>query len=178
MNMRITKDGVAAMLKSLHTLTGQDVLVGIPSVRTERLEKGEPINNATIGYIQENGSPAKNIPARPHLIPGIRNAQPLIVARFRKATIAALSGEQAEVNRQLDAAGSEAASAVKAVLNAGIAPALSQSTLEARARRGRKGAIAELKNRAAGNAPGTDLAKPLIDTGQYRNSITYVRRVR
>ncbi|HCN2843789.1 TPA: hypothetical protein N6R16_004997, partial [Escherichia coli] len=49
-------------------------------------------------------------------------------------------------------------------------------TVEARARRGRKGATLELARRVAGESPGTDLAKPLIDTGQYRRAITHVVR--
>lgn len=53
---------------------------------------------------------------------------------------------------------------------------LADSTVEARARRGRKGATLELARRAAGESPGTDLAKPLIDTGQYRRAITHVVR--
>ncbi len=53
---------------------------------------------------------------------------------------------------------------------------LADSTVEARARRGRKGAKAELARRAAGESPGTDLVKPLIDTGQYRRAITHVVR--
>jgi hypothetical protein len=178
MSLSVLQDGTAALLASLKALTNQEVMVGIPSTRTDRLEKGEEINNATIGYIQENGSPANNIPARPHLVPGVTNAQSIIADRFRKATIAALSGNTPEVNRQLDAAGMAGASAVKAVLNAGVAPALAESTLKARARRGRKGAIQELANRADGLTPSVDLAKPLIDTAQYRNAITYVRRAK
>lgn len=53
---------------------------------------------------------------------------------------------------------------------------LADSTVEARARRGRKGAKAELARRAAGESPGTELVKPLIDTGQYRRAITHVVR--
>lgn len=34
----------------------------------------------------------------------------------------------------------------------------------------------ELARRAAGESPGTDLVKPLIDTGQYRRAITHIVR--
>ncbi|MBX4298880.1 hypothetical protein K4H04_24285, partial [Mycobacterium tuberculosis] len=51
---------------------------------------------------------------------------------------------------------------------------LAAATLRARARRGRSGAAKELASRAAGNAPDNSNAKPLIDTGQYRQAITYV----
>jgi len=75
-------------------------------------------------------------------------------------------------------AGLAAQSSVRALISSGIGPALSEATLRNRARRGRKGAKEELASRAAGQQPSTELAKPLIDTAQYRNSITYVLRKR
>jgi hypothetical protein len=66
--------------------------------------------------------------------------------------------------------------AVRTKITDGPFAPLADSTLRARARRGRKGAVAELKSRAQGNAPNNANAKPLIDTGQLRKSITYVVR--
>src|SRR5260363_213287 len=51
-----------------------------------------------------------------------------------------------------------------------------ESTLQARARRGRIGAAIELERRRRGHTPENANAKPLIDTGQLRKSITYVVR--
>lgn len=172
------KDNMPKLLKSLHALLRQEVLVGIPAENAEREEVGSPINNATIGYIQENGAPDANIPARPFLVPGVENAKDDIAARFGKAARAGLVGDVAEVDRQLNAAGLIAQNSVKAVINAGIDPALSDATIEARAKRGRKGAIQEQKNRLAGMTPSTQLAKPLIDTGELRSKITYVKRTK
>lgn len=169
-------DNLQRVLASLGELTKIDVLVGIPSQNTDRKEPGDPVDNAMLGYLHENGSPVRNIPARPFLVPGIKAVQPEIAERLRRAALGGLIGDPAEVRRQMGAAGQVAVSSVKATINAGIEPPLSKATLEARARRGRKGAIKELANRTAGIAPSTQLAKPLIDTGQLRNSITYVLR--
>lgn len=145
-------------MKSLHALTGRDVLVGIPSSATARKEKGEPMDNATLGYIHEFGAPRANIPARPFLIPGIENGKDAINKQLQAATVAALSGNADEVDRRLHAAGLTAQNYVRARINSGIPPALTDATLAARRRRGRTG------------------DKPLIDTGQLRNAITYVIR--
>lgn len=171
---------MAEVMRNIRQLVKREVLVGIPSDKAERNTPGDPINNATIGYIMEHGSPIKNIPARPHLIPGIANAQPAIIQRFEKAARAALQGDVAETDRQLSAAGMLAASSVKALITAGLSPALAEATLLSRVRRSRaaKGAAAELARRASGSAPGSDLAKPLIESGQYRNSITYVLKTK
>lgn len=172
----VTQDHMAEVMRSIRQLVQREVLVGIPSDKAERNTPGDPINNATIGYIMEHGSPAKNIPARPHLIPGIANAQPAIIERFAKAGRAGVQGDLAEADRQLAAAGMAAASSVKSLINSGLSPALADATLASRVRRNRaaKGAAAELARRAQGVAPGSDLAKPLIESGQYRNAITYV----
>lgn len=158
MSLTIKRDHLARTLKALHALTGQDVLVGIPTTRTERKEKGEPVNNAEIGYWMEFGAPAANIPARPFLIPGVQAVRPQVNDRMRKAAQAALMGDLAGVERQLTGAGTTAASSVKNLINDGIAPELSARTLAAR------------------RARGVTRTKPLVDTAQLRNSITYVIR--
>lgn len=173
-------DKLAAVVKSINALTGKDVLVGIPDTTTERKPDEDadqgPMTNATLGYIHEYGSPANNIPARPFLIPGVKDAREDTEKRLKKAAQMALDGNLGGVDAQLSMAGQEARDSVKAKINSGDFIPLADATLRARARRGRKGAAAELASRRAGNSPGTDLAKPLIDTGQLRNSITYVVR--
>jgi hypothetical protein len=173
----IKVDKLAAVVKSLNELTGKDVLVGIPDkTATRKVDDEGPMNNATLGYIHEFGSPAANIPARPFLIPGIKDAGEDLDERLKKAAQAALDGNTSQVNAQMSMAGQEARDSVKAKINSGDFIPLADSTLRARARRGRKGAIAELESRKQGNAPSTATAKPLIDSGQLRNSITYVVR--
>lgn len=173
-------DRLAEVVKSINALTGKDVLVGIPDTMTERKPDEEadhgPMTNATLGYIHEFGSPAANIPARPFLIPGVKDGRKQYENRLKKAAQLALDGNTSGVEAQLSMAGQEARDAVKAKINSGGFEPLADATLRRRAAKGRKGAAAELASRRAGNAPGTDLAKPLIDTGQLRNSITYVVR--
>ena len=173
--MTVTKDILADVVRSLNNLVKKDVLVGIPDTTTER-DDGEPVNNATLGYIHENGSPAKNIPARPFLVPGVADAQERIEQRLGKAAKAALANQRRKSDDELEAADMVARDSVKAKINSGDFAPLSEATLRARAAKGRKGAKAELASRAAGNAPNSDNARPLIDTGQLRNSINYVVR--
>jgi hypothetical protein len=94
-----------------------------------------------------------------------------------------MGGDADALRRGLDVIGLEATSAVKNRLTSGPWAPLADATLRARARRAvgggvgiRKGARAELAARAAGAAPSSQFAKPLIDTAQMRNAINYVIR--
>lgn len=154
----ITKDHLEDVLKSINSLVKEQTLVGIPADHAARHEEGEPINNAAIGYIEEFGSPANNIPARPSLIPGVEAAKPEIIKQLRKGVDGALEGRLDAGEKALHRAGIVAVNSVRAKINEGIPPPLAPATIAARKRRGRTG------------------TKPLIDTGQFRNAITYVLR--
>ncbi|EME2055572.1 hypothetical protein VWS57_001915 [Cronobacter sakazakii] len=172
--LSVRADKAQSIVDALKTLANKDVLVGIPESKDER-DDGD-IGNAEIGYINENGSPAQNIPPRPHLIPGVKSVEEQTVPQLKAAAQAALDGNAAGAERALNRAGTLAANGVRRYMTiTGFTP-LADSTVEARARRGRKGAKEELARRAAGESPGTDLVKPLIDTGQYRRAITHVVR--
>lgn len=171
----IKSDKLADIVKAINDLTKTDVLVGIPESKAAR-EDSPGITNAEIGYIQENGSPAQNIPARSFLIPGVADARGKYQQHLVKAANLALDGNKRDAIKQLDAAGIIAEQGAKAKINSGDFAPLSDATLRARAAKGRKGAAEELRRRSEGMDPGTDLAKPLIDTGQLRNSITHVIR--
>lgn len=172
----IKTDNLGAFEKALAGLVGEQVLVGIPDSTADRKDEGEPLSNAEIGYIQETGSPANNIPARPFLVPGVEAAADSTAEKLGKAAGLALGGLRDQARTAMSAAGLIAQNSVRATINAGIEPALADSTLEARARRGRKGAAAELARRDDGADPSMTGAKPLIDSGQLRNAITYVLR--
>lgn len=161
-NVAIKIDRVAQVLKGLKELSETKVLVGIPS--TKAMRQDEPITNAAIGYINEHGSPEANIPARPHMVPGIRSVKDQIVGMMLKAGRFALDGQASKVRATLNAVGSVASNAVKAKLTAGLTPPLAQSTIAGRMRRH--------KNRKDTNP------KPLIDTGKYLRAITWVLRKR
>lgn len=141
-------------------LAGQEVLAGVPrdeAVRTASAEAGE-MNNATLAYIHENGAPASNIPARPFMRPGVEDVKDKIANEFKLGARSAVQGNEAEIDKRMNRAGLIAQSAMRARINEGPPPPLKPGTIAARNRRGRTG------------------TKPLIDTGQLRNSINYVVR--
>lgn len=157
--MKITKDDVSKVLASIQDLAKKQVLVGIPASKAERQEgDDDPINNAQLGYIHEFGAPASNIPARPFLNPGVARAQESINNHLKKAAKAAMDGNSEKVDVELNATGLIAQAGAKNEINSGAFEALAPATIAARRKRGRTG------------------DKPLIDTGQLRNSITYVIR--
>src|SRR5712672_1378906 len=92
MGVKVTVDRVDALLKELNALTKQEVLVGIPAEGADRDKGGGKINNAQLGYIPEFGAPAANIPARPHLIPGVKAYRPTAIKRLKAAAEAAMQG--------------------------------------------------------------------------------------
>lgn len=155
-----TVDNTKQVLDALRSLTTKHTLVGIPMERDARSGEG-PMNNATIGYIQENGSEAARIPPRPHLVPGVAAVAERCADLMAKGASDTLSGNLAAFDVSLNRAGLVAVASVKNTIRAGegFAP-LSEWTIQNRVDVGFKG------------------TKPLIWTGQYLNSITYVVRSR
>lgn len=152
--MQMITDALPDLLRRMAAVAQRDVLVGIPS--GEQRDDGP--TNAEIGYQNEFGSPANNIPARPHLIPGVAAVQDKAVARLTQAASAAATGRMSDAERHLHAAGLLAQNSVRRTLTTAAYRPLSERTLAERRARGRTG------------------TKPLIDTGQYRRAITYVVR--
>ncbi|WP_434774131.1 hypothetical protein [Pantoea agglomerans] len=147
------------ILDALKALTNKDVLVGIPEQKDERQGEGEgEFGNAGIGYINENGSPKQNIPARPHLKPGVKSVEQDYLPYLKAAAQKALDGNAEGAVTSLDRAGTVAANGVKRYITITGFIALSDVTLAQRRKRGRTG------------------NKPLIDTGEYRRSITHLMR--
>lgn len=154
--LTIRADTAQSILDALKTLANKDVLVGIPESKDER-DDGD-IGNAAIGYINENGSPAQNIPPRPHLKPGVKSVEQDFMPHLKAAAQKALEGNAEGAVMSLDRAGTVAANGVKRYITiTGFTP-LADATIANRLRRGRTG------------------NKPLIDTGEYRRSITHIVR--
>lgn len=173
---RVTKDKVAQAIASIQALAEQRVLVGIPAENAPRA--GDKVNNASLGYIHEFGAPEANIPARPHLIPGVNDAQPQIAKAFRAAAKKAVSTQgvnKGALTTGLNSAGLAAQNAVRRRITSGLSPALSANTLRARDRK-------MIRKNKKGNFFATKTAtalakrKPLIDTSDYLKKITYVIR--
>ncbi|MCJ2138459.1 hypothetical protein [Methylobacterium sp. E-066] len=132
------------------------VLVGIPADSMHPAEKSEtPIGNSALGYRLETGDPEKNLPARPHLVPGIKSIREQIAARLKKAAEQAFLGDLDAPEKALNVIGLMGVSAVQEQITEGAFAPLTERTIKARIRRGRTG------------------TKPLIDTGSYRRSFTY-----
>lgn len=161
--LKVTHDGTAAMKAALKALTQDRVLVGIPSEKAFRdPEPDDPhpeLNNAEIGYLNEFGAPEANIPARPHLVPGVAKATKEAVPKiYADAATKALDGNLSAVKDAHGKVGFTATSSVKNLIADGIDPALADSTIAKRKARGRTGTT------------------PLLDTGQYRRNIDFVIR--
>ena len=162
--LTVTRDLLDGVVQSIKTMGEKRVLIGIPRPKASR--KGDDIGNAALGYIHETGSGARNIPARPFLVPGVREAEPEVLKILKDAARQSVSFakgtvDKGAVDRGLNAAGLVAQATVKRTLRDGtdFRP-LSHATLAARRRKGFMG------------------EKPLVRTGQLLNSITYVIRDR
>lgn len=180
----VKTDRVNEVIKAIGALTKMDVLVGVPESETERESQDEP-NNATLAYIHEHGSPARNIPARPFLVPGVADAKGKYRQRLIKAAQLALDGKTKDALKQLEAAGILAEQGAKKKIQIGPFEPLQPETIANRhktrkTKSMRKSEIKYLKKLKEGSSPEEAQnavgIKPLINTGQLRNSITHVVR--
>lgn len=159
------RDNTKALDDILRALSEKRVMVGIPAETTDRDDS--PINNAAIGYILETGAPERNLPARPFLRPGVASAAGDVakVARTTLGRALAFGRTRAEtdrtIQRGLEQIGIVAANAVRRRLDSGDFAPLAPSTLYRRQHRK--------------DAPRSG-DKPMVDTGQLRNAVTYVVR--
>jgi len=173
------------MVANLRALASKEVLVGYPAESAARDPvdgKATNLTNAAIGYINENGDPDLNIPARPHLGPGIAKNLEGIEARLQKAARAATKAPGSnQADQLLHEVGAYAQAAVRKEIMDGLEPPLADATLRARANRvnkksrAAKAARHELNARSQGYTL-DGMVKPLIDSGQLRNAINYVIR--
>lgn len=151
-----TKDFTEKFLAAVKKMKKFETLVGIPEKDAER-DESDGINNAALLFINEYGSPANNIPARPVMKIGIEQSKSEVVDEFRKAARDGLSRGEAVVQKYYERAGIIASNSVKNVINNQIGiEGPSEATLKIRKAKGFKG------------------TKSLIVTGQMRNAITYV----
>lgn len=154
--LKIQSDFTRQFKETVDSFKSDAVLVGIPEQKTSRKEE-EPINNAAILAINEFGSPAQNIPARPVMATGLRKAKDEIADQFKLAVQRSFEQGIDALDTYYNRAGIIASNSIKKVINSqeGIKPP-SDATLLSRKRDGFKG------------------TKALIVTGQMRNAITYV----
>ncbi len=160
MTTQVIKNRARDLDKALRTMAKREVLVGIPSDSADNDRSDDPeLTNADIGMINEFGAPGANIPARPHLIPGIDAIRPEAARRLSKAAERILKLREspgAIADNALESVGILGRDAVVQKINDVLSPALAPATLAARKRQGFEGET------------------PLIVTGAYKQSITYV----
>jgi len=151
-----TLDHLARIAEGVKLLASQKVMVGIPQEKNYR--KGDPINSAALLYIHEHGAPEVNIPARPTLAPGVREAKDPIAGYLKQAAGYALEGKPGATEKALNAAGIKGRDSVKAKIGSNTPPPLSPKTLAARKRRG------------------VTRTNTLVDTAQMQGAVNYVIR--
>ena len=176
MGVKVTRDQVEDVLKAVRQLVSVEILVGIPGENAGR-DDG-PITNVQIGMISEFGSPAQNIPARPFLVPGVRDALPSLLPKLKRAGQLAMDFKgPGPVTQALISVGLAAASAVQMKITTGPFQPIADATKRARLYRklGYRNASEARKQKMMAKWMAGDF-KPLIDTGSLRNSLTFVIR--
>ncbi len=145
-----TNRQLQSVQKSIKELKKIDVLIGIPQEETDRQEGS--VTNAELLYIHTNGSPTNNIPPRPVIEPAIQDSKEEGTL-IKEAILKALEGDTGGAMAGMEKAGLQGENAAK-------------------------GWFTNPKNNWAGNSESTikqkGSSRPLIDTAQLRNSITYV----
>src|SRR3954471_11052796 len=182
----VTKQNFEDVLDAARTILNVEVLVGVPSDTSDRPADlqpfdGEAITNAALAYIHDNGAPEAHIPQREFMRPGIQSVIGEIQNKLGIAMKLAMRGNAQAAEMSMLQAGLVAQTGIRNFIDAGIPPPLADYTLRkrnARTKKGSKSAQFEMARRAEGLAPSVDFAKPLIDTGELRKSITYVLRSR
>lgn len=143
-------DKTGDTVQALQELDAQKVLAGIPEAAPSR--EDEPVTNAELAYIHSKGAPMHNIPARPFMEPSIEKNRDAIARLQGKIIKSALEGKAIAVQAETKKLGLYVSSEAKKYFTA--------------------------ENGWAPNAPSTISAKgsdkPLIDTSNLRNAITYV----
>lgn len=158
--LTVSKDRLDEVLKSIHSLTDQEVVVGFPETTANNTtgpggKREGDINNPSLAYLHEFGSPANNIPARPFLVPGVATVRDQVAAVLVRGVKKALAGDKNACATALQQAGLVAQGAVQQkIVDGPFVP----------------------------NAPMTIALKgssrPLIDTGAMRQAVSYVVRKR
>lgn len=157
---------VKELNSSLRKLKGSLVMVGIAKGSDKDKRKDGGIDNSDLGWIHENGSPSRNIPARPFLRPGVKEGSEKICSQMEAAMRAALKDDKTAMKAHLERAGMVAVSSVKSYMQTASFAPLADSTLRNR-HRSRK-----TKSRRTNELLGKDV-RPLINTGALQQSIDY-----
>lgn len=181
-----TKDRLDKVFSSVDKLLKKEVLVGVPRSKNARTNdddgKRSPLGNAAIAYIHDNGAPEANIPARPFMRPAIEASKDAVALELMAAARAALRGSEEAMDAHFERVGIIVVSAMKERIKEGIPPPLKPATVRARHRRRgtrmheSEADYGELYRSGASAEELMGTVKPLIDTAQLINALTYVVR--
>lgn len=148
-------NNLSKILESLQFIRDNGVYVGIQQKDTTR--EDDDVTNAELLFIHTNGSPVNNIPPRPVIEPAIKKDSRRLSNMMKQAAKYAFDGMKSEALRQLELVGTRGRDVSKRwfVNPNNNWPPNSE-------------AVQEMKRRKGATNP-----RPLIDTGELRNSISY-----
>lgn len=138
--------GISGLVHRMKDLGKPKVLVGVPLSKNARQGAS---NNATIAAVHVLGAPSKGIPKRDFLIPVVQGNSQKYVGLMAQGFRNALRDKE-KIRQVYEKIGLVISNDVKAYIVSGNFVPLKQSTIDA------KGS-----------------SKPLISTGELRNSISY-----
>lgn len=162
-SLKVRKDNLKKIKANLKKLSKLDLLVGVPQeegnrdkrrdYKTKKIVKDEniEITNAELMFIHSQGSPARGIPKRPTIEPTIEENKELIQKTIKKIATDMLDGADGRV--ELEKLGIRLVNKIRAKFGSDELVPIKNATIKAK---------------------GSE--RPLIDTGQLRNSVTYVIR--
>lgn len=149
--VEVKKDNTKELLKKLEAMKNLDLLVGVPQSESTRDEEENEITNAQLMFIHSEGSPVHNIPPRPVIDITLKEEKTKINEKFKKALNMVLQG--ANPKEELEKLGIYVVNKIKANFGSDKLAPLKPETIKSK---------------------GSD--RPLIDTSQLRDSITYIVR--
>lgn len=179
MGIRVEFKGVKPedLYRNLERAVRTEVLVGIP--RATAMREGDEISNAEIAYINEHGDPARRIPPRPFMEPGLQRCRDKV--RDVMAAGVQRLARFGSLRASARLVGIICQASIRGVFTDNDWKPLSPRTIMARAQRtvSKHKGFADKTARAQQSELQRELARragdrPLIDTGALRQSITYV----
>lgn len=178
-NVQQLKNALPEVKKAVEKLTKKAVYIGVPA---ESAERAGGISNAELSYIHEFGAPANNLPARPHLRPGVERILPEAVKELEDAASLAMQGDERAVDNALIRIGIAGQESVQQMFTDNEWQALSERTLNYKpVIRNEQGQIVKGKDGKPLRKPSrleVGKVNPLFLTGSLKNSHIYVIRER
>lgn len=156
-----TRDNSESLVQMAAKLAKLKLFVGVTqenNARAPTKDDPTPPSNSTVGYAMEFGVPERNVPARPHLVVGLKDASDAVVHNMGVAAVAVSVRDLPGALEAMADAGTACVESVRSKIQSGPFEPLAPRTIRARL------------------AKGNQSDQPLVDTGQYLNSVGFVIR--